>query len=468
MKSGTIYALASAPGVAGIAVIRMSGPGAGKALEALTGQKAAPAAPRHARRVRIIDPNTSGPIDDGLALWFPGPASFTGEDVAELHVHGGHAVVQGVLEALGSIGGLRMAEAGEFTRRAFENGKMDLTAAEGLADLVAAETAAQRTQALRQLEGELGRMYESWRERLLAALAHREANIDFSDEDLPAGIAAAADAELAGIEREIAGHLADKRRGERLRSGLLIAIIGPPNAGKSSLLNLLARRDAAIVAASAGTTRDVIEVHLDLGGFPVIVADTAGLRDVNGTDGGDAVEAEGIRRARLKAKDADLRLAVFDGETWPETDAMTEALVDEDTLVVINKSDLGEPKPPRQVAGQKALAISALTGDGIDELLAAIDTRVQGMMGILSDPGQPPGRELPSASPALTRARHREALEECREALGRFLAATDRDKMPELVAEDLRLAARALGRITGRVDVDDVLDVIFRDFCIGK
>jgi len=447
MDSATIYALATAPGVAGIAVIRVSGPDAGKALEAMTGEQVAP---RFARRVKITDPITSETIDDGLVLWFPGPASFTGENVCELHVHGGHAVVQGVLEGLGGVSGLRLAEAGEFTRRAFENGKMDLTAAEGLADLVAAETAAQRKQALRQLDGELGRIYEAWRERLLAALAHREANIDFSDEDLPNGIDSAADAELAGIEQEIGRHLADNRRGERLRSGLLIAIIGPPNAGKSSLLNQLARRDAAIVSEVAGTTRDVIEVHLDLGGFPVIVADTAGLRE-----GGEAIEAEGVRRAHAKAENADLRLAVFDGAIWPDTDPMTAALVDNDTVVAVNKADLGGLAAPLDVGGQKALAISAQTGDGIDDLLDAIDGRVRGMINV-------------SATPALTRLRHRDALEECHAALGRFLGATERDKTPELAAEDLRLAARALGRITGRVDVDDVLDVIFRDFCIGK
>ncbi|MEE8352457.1 MAG: tRNA uridine-5-carboxymethylaminomethyl(34) synthesis GTPase MnmE [Rhodospirillales bacterium] len=447
MDSATIYALATAPGVAGIAIIRVSGPDAGKALEAMTGERVAP---RFAKRVKITNPKTSEPIDDGLVLWFPGPASFTGEDVCELHVHGGHAVVQGVLEGLGGVSGLRLAEAGEFTRRAFENGKMDLTAAEGLADLVAAETAAQRKQALRQLDGELGRIYETWRERLLAALAHREANIDFSDEDLPDGIDSAANAELADIEQEIGAHLADNRRGERLRSGLLIAIIGPPNAGKSSLLNQLARRDAAIVSEVAGTTRDVIEVHLDLGGFPVIVADTAGLRE-----GGEAIEAEGVRRAHAKAENADLRLAVFDGATWPDTDPMTAALVDDDTVVVVSKADLGVLAVPLEVGGQKALAISAQTGDGIDDLLAAIDGRVHGMINA-------------PAAPALTRLRHRDALEECHAALGRFLGATERDKTPELAAEDLRLAVRALGRITGRVDVDDVLDVIFRDFCIGK
>ena len=465
----TIYALASAAGRAGIAVIRISGPKAGDALAALmgTGMAAggneASLSPRRAVRARIGDPATGEPIDDGLVIWFPAPASFTGEDVAELHLHGGPAVIGGVLDALGGMTGLRMAEAGEFTRRAFENGKMDLTAAEGLADLIEAETSAQRKQALRQLEGELGRVYEDWRGRLLRALAHGEVGLDFSDEDLPVGIDARARDEIAGLEQAIAAHLKDHRRGERMRDGILIAIIGAPNAGKSSLLNQLARRDAAIVSATAGTTRDVIEVHLDLGGYPLTVADTAGLRDMdNDGDGSDEVEAEGIRRARVKAERADLRLAVFDGEVWPQTDPHTVDLIDADTLAVINKSDLKAPPPPLEIeapAGHvvTALAVSALTGDGIDALLAAVTERIAGMMGASA-----------TASPTLTRARHREALEECRDALGRFLAGSGDAAKPELAAEDLRLAARALGRITGRVDVDDVLDVIFRDFCIGK
>ncbi len=464
MTAETIFALASGAGRAGIAIIRISGPGAGPALAAITGKRPSDSPkPRRATVVKLSNPETSEAIDDGLALWFPAPDSFTGEDVAELHVHGGPAVVMGALGALSAMPGLRMAEPGEFTRRAFENGKMDLTAAEGLADLVEAETSAQRHQALRQLQGELGKLYESWRERLLKALAHIEAGIDFSDEDLPGGVEAAAAEEVGKLVSEIAAHLKDNRRGERLRSGLLIAIIGPPNAGKSSLLNLLARRDAAIVSETAGTTRDVIEVHLDLGGYPVIVADTAGLRDVgdggDGGSGGDDIEAEGIRRARGKAREADLRLAVFDGQAWPETDPHTAGLVDADTLVVVNKSDLGPPAPPLEVGGQPALAISALTGDGIEAFLAAAAERVAGLMGIAPSPVM---------GPALTRARHREALKECRAALERFLAAAAGDRTPELAAEDLRLAARALGRISGRIDVEDVLDAIVRDFCIGK
>ncbi len=451
MRTDTIYALSSGGGRAGVAVIRISGPGAGNALTTLTGT--APP-PRLATRVRLSDPESGETLDEGLALWFPKPASFTGEDVTELHVHGGHAVVAGILEALAKTAGLRMAEPGEFSRRAFENGKFDLTAAEGLADLVEAETSAQRRQALRQLQGELGRIYESWRERLLAALAHREAAIDFSDEDLPPGIDAAAKAQVIEIEREIATHLEDGRRGERLRDGLLITIIGAPNAGKSTLLNKLARRDAAIVSATAGTTRDVIVVLLDLGGYPVIVADTAGLRD-----GRDEVEIEGIRRARGKALDADLRLALFDGETWPARDGHTAELIDDGTVVVVTKSDIRRPTPPLEVASRRAIAISAVTGAGLDVLLKEITGRAAALVG---------ANTSPALTPALTRARHREALQECRAALKRFVAAEAEQATPELAAEDLRLAARALGRITGRVQVEDVLDVIFSDFCIGK
>jgi tRNA modification GTPase len=273
----TIFALATAPGRAGVAVVRVSGPKTALVLKAFTGNDSF--RPRVASLRTLRDPRNREALDDALVLWFPGPRSFTGEDVAELHLHGGRAVVAGVVEALGALPGLRVAEPGEFTRRAFENGKLDLTAAEGLADLVDAETSAQRRQALRQMEGALGRVYEGWRERLTRALAHIEADIDFPDEDLPTGVADAVRPVLDTLVAEIQAHLEDGRRGERLREGLHIAIVGAPNAGKSSLLNALARREAAIVSARAGTTRDVIEVHLDLGGFPVVLADTAGLRE---------------------------------------------------------------------------------------------------------------------------------------------------------------------------------------------
>ncbi|PWC52618.1 tRNA uridine-5-carboxymethylaminomethyl(34) synthesis GTPase MnmE [Azospirillum sp. TSO22-1] len=440
MFATTIFALATAPGRAGVAVVRVSGSETASALKALAGNDLP--RPRFAGLRALRDPRTGEALDDALVLWFPAPRSFTGEDVGELHLHGGRAVVAGVIEALGALPGLRVAEPGEFTRRAFENGKLDLTAAEGLADLVDAETSAQRRQALRQMEGALGRLYEGWRDRLTRALAHIEADIDFSDEDLPVGVADAVRPVLEALVTGIDAHLADGRRGERLREGLHIAIVGAPNAGKSSLLNALARREAAIVSARAGTTRDVIEVHLDLGGFPVVLADTAGLREA-----GDEIEEEGIRRALDRAAKADVKIAVFDA-TAP-LDAATRALIDADTVVVLNKTDLAPAAI--DVDGVLALPVSARTGVGLQELeerLAAFSA----------------DRMAGTGAPALTRARHRAALEECRDALARALIAP----LPELAAEDVRLASRALGRITGRVDVEDLLDVIFRDFCIGK
>lgn len=446
MRSGTIYALASASGPAGVAIVRVSGPQSGEAWRRMTGS--ALPSPRRFVRMRFTDFDTGEMLDDGLGVWFAGPSSFTGEDVVEFHLHGGRAVVAGVLSALGRIAGLCLAEPGEFTRRAFENGKMDLTAAEGLADLVAAETAAQRRQALRQTQGALGALYEEWRQDLLGGLAHVEAAIDFADEDLPEGLIEDVRRRAATVRDAMAAHLADDRRGERLRDGVHVAIIGPPNAGKSSLLNLLARREAAIVAETAGTTRDVIEVHLDLCGLPVVVADTAGLRE-----GGDAVESEGVLRAEARAVEADVRVAVFDATRWPEADVRTAALVDGATVVVVNKCDLAMPPPPLFVRGFEAVAVSVRSGAGIDELIARLTTMVSEC--------------CPAAgAPAMTRARHREAVEECVAGLGRFVAG---DKAaPELAAEDLRLATRSLGRITGRVDIEDMLDVIFRDFCIGK
>ena len=439
----TIFAPATAPGRGGVAIVRISGPLAGTALTALTGRP--PPAPRTAAFVRLAVPETGEFPDQGLVLWFPAPHSFTGEDVAEFHVHGGRAVIAGVIGALAGLPGLRIAEPGEFSRRGFENGKFDLTAAEAIADLVDADTAAQRRQALRQMEGELGRLYDGWRHRLTRALAHLEADIDFPDEDLPEGVAGMVRPELEALAREIAAHLNDNRRGERLRDGIHIAILGAPNAGKSSLLNLLARREAAIVSERAGTTRDVVEVHLDLGGFPVVLADTAGLREA-----ADEIESEGIRRALDRAANADLKLAVFDATSLPEVDAQTLGVVDDQTLVVLNKVDRAA-RLVEEIGGSRAMHVSARTGEGLPELLLTLTSAVQERF------------EAPSV-PALTRARHREALEDCAASLQRAMVAV----LPELTAEDVRLASRALGRITGRVDVEDLLDVIFRDFCIGK
>ncbi len=395
---------------------------------------------RLARHVRLRDPADGEEIDDGLALWFPGPKSVTGEDVAELHVHGSRAVLAALMATL-SRRGLRLAEPGEFTRRAFLNGKLDLTQAEAVADLAAAETGAQRRQALRQLDGQLGEVYRGWGERLLRLLAHLEAAIDFPDEDLPPTIEARVAAETAALAEEIGAHLADRHRGQRLRDGIAVAILGPPNAGKSSLLNQLARREAAITSPIAGTTRDVIEVAIDLAGYPVVLADTAGLRD-----SADVIEQEGLRRALARAETAELRLFVYDAGR-PEDARGASAWPGPDTLLVANKIDL---VADRAAVLDGAIAVSALTGEGIAALVGALASRVAETYDI--------------AAPVLTRARHREALETAHAALRRALAAD----LPELRAEDLRLAWRSLGHITGHVDVEDLLDVIFADFCLGK
>ncbi len=321
MRQDTIFALASGQARAGIAVIRISGEKAGEALTSLSGAPLPEA--RRASRVRLCEPSTGEALDSGLALWFPAPKSFTGEAVAELHLHGGRACVEDVLAALSRLPDLRVADPGEFTRRAFENGKLDLTEVEGLADLVQAETAAQRRQAVRQFEGGLRERYEGWREALLQALARIEAGIDFVDEELPKDVAASAGEAAARVAEEIRAHLADNRRGERMREGFWIVLLGAPNSGKSTLLNAIARREAAIVSEEPGTTRDVVEVGLDLGGFPVVVADTAGLRESE-----VAVEREGVKRARKRASESDLRLTLFDGNVWPECDQQTRALVD--------------------------------------------------------------------------------------------------------------------------------------------
>ena len=449
-EADTIYALgAPAPTRArpgALSVIRLSGPRATEAMLALAGGAAGRLPPPRRLGLRAVrDPATGEVIDRGLAVWFEAPNTETGETMAELHLHGGRAVVGAALSAFHRLGFCRLAEPGEFTRRAFEHGRLDLTQAEAIADLVAAETDEQRRAALRQMDGALHRLYEDWRGQGLRLLAHLEAAIDFPDEDLPAGLTDEVAVGIEALRGAIASHLGD-RRGERLREGLSIAIIGPPNAGKSSLLNLLARRDAAIVSETAGTTRDVIEVHLDLGGWPVVLADTAGLRDSD-----DPIEQEGVRRARARAATADLRILVLDATTdWRRARqgliAGTDKWDPARDIVVVNKIDLVES----QIAD--ALPFSATSGAGLPGLLQSLQRSAEGLM--QEGAGQPP----------LTRARHRAALEECQGSLSRALVAPE----VALAAEDLRLAMRALGRITGVVRIDELLDVIFRDFCIGK
>jgi tRNA modification GTPase len=456
MSGDTIFALATAAGRSGVAVFRLSGPLAAATLETLTGRALPP--PRVAVKRRLFAghgemprPNPAPPgdtgrlaLDDALVLYFKAPASFTGEDVVELHVHGGPAIIAAIGRALADLG-LRLAEPGEFTRRAFDHGKLDLLEIEGLADLIAAETEAQRRQALRQAEGELSALYEHWRGALIAALARMEAAIDFPDEDLPADLVTLVDETLRALAHEIETHLADAHRGEMLREGFSVTIIGAPNVGKSSLLNRLAGREAAIVSARAGTTRDVIEVKLDLAGYPVLVADTAGLRESP-----DEIEQEGVARALRRAEFADLTLFVFDGAVWPEFDPNIAERIDDAAIVVLNKAEfVADPEPA--IAGRALLKVSAKTGLGLDALVAALTAKAAAALN-------------PGSQPALTRLRHRAALERCLGALRRGQTAP----VVELKAEDLRLAMQALGRITGRVEVDDVLDLIFREFCIGK
>jgi tRNA modification GTPase len=456
-SSDTIFALSSGRLPAAIAVMRVSGPRAGHALAALVRKMPAPREAMLARLREPADGATSGgstgePIDDALVLWFPAPKSETGEDTVEFHLHGGRAVVAALVRALGAMEGLRPAEPGEFTRRSFANGKLDLTGVEGLADLIGAETEAQRRQAFRQLRGLLGEQVERWRTRLIAALALVEAVIDFPDEgDVPHDLVAPARDIARELYDEIGALLDDRHRGERLRDGPVVAIAGPVNVGKSSVINRLAGRSAAIVSPYAGTTRDVIEVHLDLGGYPLTVLDTAGLRD-----SADPVEQEGVRRARERAGESDLVLWVVDaaaaGSAPPPADFGDRS---PETWVVFNKCDIAQHDCGKaaEYRGRKWLELSAKTGQNFDKLMKMLEEYLSANFSI-------------DHSVLITRARHRHLLESCRQSLGRMLA--EPEGREDIIAEELRLAAGGLGRLTGRVDVEDVLDVIFRDFCIGK
>lgn len=515
----TIYALSSGRLPAAIAVIRISGPRAGAALKALCGR--IPEA-RKAALARVRDPATGEMIDEALALWFPGPNSETGEDVVELQLHGGRAVVAATFAALGRFEGLRPAEAGEFTRRGFENGKLDLTAVEGLADLVMAETEAQRRQAFRQMKGALGTRAEAWRQKLIQALALVEARIDFSDEgDVPEDLVSPALVMVRELAGEIEAALADGGRGERLREGMVVAIAGPPNAGKSTLLNRIAQREAAIVSPYAGTTRDVIEVHLDLEGWPVTLLDTAGIRET-----GDPVEMEGVRRARERAAKADLILWVEDARVVGGSVNLDSSLLRPEAIAggvsatsggivstikapetavsdpggppiwrLRNKIDLLDAPEPRSVSpdpknefdshlvgrndsshissnptlvvvnqpltpsnesvftkSEHIFSVSATSGAGFDRLMADLISAAESLLS-------------QGESALITRERHRRSLADTLSALKR---ANDEPLSEEILAEELRAAGHELGRLTGRVDIEEILDVIFRDFCIGK
>lgn len=434
--ASTIFALSSAPGRAALSVIRISGPAVREVLEKMV---APVPKPRVAAFRTVRHPGTGEALDRALLLWFAAPNSETGEDVAEFQGHGSRAAIAAILAALGTIKGCRLAEPGEFARRGFENGKMDLAEIEGLGDLIEAETDAQRRQALGQSAGTLSKLYEGWRTRLIEIAALTEAAIDFSDEgDVSASSFAEARKRAEALSAEIAAHLDDGHRGEIVRDGFRVALLGPPNAGKSSLLNALARRDAAIVSAEAGTTRDVIEVRLDLGGLPVVISDTAGIREA-----ASAVEQEGIRRSLAAARDADLVVWLSEtGDSKPP-----DGISRETSLAIRSKADLGRESTA------DVFAISTVTGEGLDRLVTEIAKRAAEAVGTRADP-------------ALTQARHRQSLDAARGEIAAFLAGSP--ESIELRAEDIRRAAHAIGRITGRVDVEDVLDQVFSRFCIGK
>ncbi|XP_075467217.1 5-taurinomethyluridine-[tRNA] synthase subunit GTPB3, mitochondrial isoform X1 [Ascaphus truei] len=515
----TIFALSSGHGKCGVAVIRTSGPASGEALQKLTGWRQHPL-PRRATLTGLRSPKSGELLDRGLVIWFSGPRSFTGEDCCEYYVHGGPAVVSGVLEALGDVPTLRPAEPGEFTKRAFQNGKLDLTEVEGLGDLIHAETEVQRRQALRQMSGELGQLYQQWSNRLVTALAHVEAYIDFSEDDnVEEGVLTQVDSAVRALCGELEEHLRDCRRGERLRDGIHVVIAGATNAGKSSLLNTMCQKPAAIVSPIAGTTRDVVETALNIGGYPVILSDTAGLRDSE-----DAIEQEGMRRARerkglggTRAKrdgrhrdkqchrkspaqpasrcqkyyfqealgcpvylaeiqahsDADILVAVIDSSEVPPSKSSvlshlhllcssSQGDTPRDVILVLNKVDLlhqeaiahlqelcEDPELP------PTCLLSCQTGQGVTQFLSVLKQILESICG---DPLQ--------GAPSLTQTRHRLHLTGCLDALGRY--ATYREQDLVLAAEELRIAHRQLGGITGRVGAEEILDIIFRDFCIGK
>lgn len=464
-EGATIFALSSPPGRGGVAVFRITGPDAARAFDVFHVKQ--PQA-RRATRVFLREDIGAVPIDDAIALWFPNPHSFTGEDCVELHTHSGRAIIARVLKLLSQIPGFRPAEGGEFTRRAFGAGKIDLIEAEGLADLIDAETEAQRKQAMRQFGGALSALYADWQSRIADSLAFLEAVIDFGDEeDVSEAQPGLQRDVLQDIFSEMVAHLDDRGRGEILRAGLQVAIVGRPNVGKSSLLNLLAKREAAIVSDIAGTTRDRIEVDLDISGVPVRLIDTAGLRDTS-----DPVEGEGVRRSQESAKSADLVLYMTapDGETGriPQGDGIASALDGNEVVRLLNKSDLlqadaeGTPGLDHRGAGDKRggigeaafaevdLCISVQTGDGITELLDLFKERLDQVIG--------------SEEPAITRERHRDAVATAAAGLRAALDLEDRI----LAAEELRAAAASLGRVVGRLDVEQLLDRIFSQFCIGK
>ena len=442
----TIYALSSGPGISGIAVIRISGQETSKAIELLTG-KSVPE-PRVATLRKINKINTSELIDEGIILWFPGPESYTGEDMAEIQVHGSKAVIDALHSSISNVENCRLAEPGEFTKLAFQNGKINLLKAESIADLISSETEIQRQQAIKIMNGKSSDQFNFLREKLLKVLSHVEAKIDFPDEDLPNNILneikKSSDEVLINIEKI----LDDQKVGERIREGFKIAILGPTNAGKSSLLNHLSNRDVAIVSEIAGTTRDVIETHLNIDGYPVIVSDTAGIRDSK-----NEIEKKGIKLSLNRAEEADLKLVVVDGKNLDFTDVL-KGLLDENAILVINKSDLLDEEIDPEIKKLNHVLISIKENLNIDELILKIKNNLK-------------NKFITSDDILITRERHRQHLKQCLEHLKNFNKKNEVEDFDK-AAEDLRLATRHLGMIVGKVDVEEILGSIFNDFCIGK
>jgi tRNA modification GTPase len=438
--SDTIFAVASGTGKSGVSVIRISGPQAKHALDYLTSQ---PLEPRRASVRRLMTPD-GGVIDEALCLWFPAPNSFTGEDCVEFHCHGALSITALMLETLGSLPDFRLALPGEFSRRAFDHGRMDLSEIEGLADLIDSETEQQRQQAIRQMTGSLGREIDRWRTDLISILSLFEAELDFSDEgDVGSGLIDEAERRLKRLRNELERSLASASHGERIRDGISILLAGPPNAGKSTLLNVLAKRDVAIVSAIPGTTRDLVEVRLDLGGFAVTLLDSAGLRDSS-----DVIEQEGVRRMLQRAETAEIVLWLYPPD---KMDLVEPSVLSERASLVLPVAT----QIDRLADRPKGLAVSALTGEGIPDLIEALTGKIRELS------------ETSNEGAVLTRARHREAVSEARLSIDRALAALHGDGI-ELVVEDIRLAMRAIARVTGHVGVEDVLDQLFSQFCIGK
>jgi len=442
----TIYALSTGPGISGVAIIRLSGEDSLNVIKALTHKDLPP--PRNVALRKIFKPNSKDLIDEGLIMWFAGPESYTGEDMAEIHVHGSKAVIDALHTSISKIENCRLAEPGEFTKLAFQNGKIDLLQAESIADLISSETEIQRQQAIKIMNGKSAVQFNFLREKLLKILSHVEAKIDFPDEDLPNNISDEIKNSSREIIKKIEKILNDQKIGERIREGFKIAIIGPTNAGKSSLLNYLSNRDVAIVSEIAGTTRDVIEIHLNIDGYPVIVSDTAGIRESK-----NEIEKKGIKLSLNRAEQADLKLVVVDAKKLDFSDVL-KGLLDQNAILVINKSDLLRGDIDPEIKKLNHVLISIKEKLNIDELISKIKNNLK-------------NKFMTSDDVLITRERHRQHLEQCLEHLKNFNKKNEDDDFDK-AAEDLRLATRHLGMIVGKVDVEEILGTIFNDFCIGK